>query len=73
MAPSTTRVADALRATLELFDTGVALMRQNLRRTHPDADDTDLDRLLEAWLHERPGAEFGDCDGRPIDVSLRLR
>jgi hypothetical protein len=72
MASPVSPVADALRATLELFETGVALMRQNLRRTHPNADDEEIEGLLGAWLHERPGATFGDCDGRPVDVSARL-
>jgi hypothetical protein len=31
MAPTTSSVADALRTTLDLFDTGLDLMRQNLR------------------------------------------
>ena len=47
-------------------------MRQNLRRKHPAATHEDIERLLQAWLHERPGAEFGDCPGRPIDLDTRL-
>ena len=65
-------IADAFRATLDLFGTGLDLMRQNLRRRHPEAGDEDIERRLQAWLLERPGAESGDCSGRPIDVSARL-
>jgi hypothetical protein len=54
---------DAFRATLDLFQTGIDLMRQNLRRRHPEAGKEDI---------ERPGAESGDCLGRPVDVNTRL-
>jgi hypothetical protein len=65
-------ISDAFRATLDLFQTGVDLMRQNLRRRHPDADEHEIERRLQAWLLERPGAESGDCSGRPIDVKSRF-
>jgi len=58
--------------TLDLFDAGVNLMRQNLRRRHPDASDDQIEMLLEQWLKERPGAEFGDCSGRTVDVRTRF-
>lgn len=70
--PTPPSLGDAFRTTLDLFDTGLDLMRQNLRRAHPEASDEEIDRLLRRWLHERPGAEFGDCPGRPVDVSARL-
>ena len=65
-------VADAFRATLDLFETGVELMRQNLRRRHPDAGEAEIERLLDEWLLHRPGAESGDCPGRPVDPTTRL-
>jgi hypothetical protein len=65
-------VADAFRATFDLFETGLDLMRQNLRRRHPEAGDEQLERLLREWLLDRPGAESGDCPGRPVDVITRL-
>ncbi len=49
-----------------MFATGVDLMRQNLRRRHPEADDGEIERLLAAWLVERPGAEHGDAAGTPV-------
>ncbi len=55
----------AFRTTLDLFSMGVDLMRQNLRRADPQATEDDIDRRLHDWLHDRPGAEFGDCTGRP--------
>ena len=63
-APS---IGDAFRTTLDLFGTGLDLMRQNLRRSHPEAGDDEIDRLLRDWLLDRPGAEFGDCLGRSTD------
>jgi Rv0078B-related antitoxin len=70
--PSTTAATRTFRLTLDLFDSGVRLMRQNLRRNHPEADDQEVDRLLSTWLRERPGAEHGDCPGRPVDVGDRV-
>jgi Rv0078B-related antitoxin len=65
-------VAQAFRATLDLFQTGVDLMRQSLRRRHSEATEEDIERLLQAWLLERPGAEAGDCPGRRVDPRLRF-
>ena len=63
---------DAFLTTLNLFDAGLNLMRQNLRRTHPQANEDEIDRRLHQWLRERPGAESGDCPGRPVDMGARL-
>lgn len=49
-----------LREALRMHDEGVALMRQTLRRKHPDASDERIEEMLLAWLRERPGAEHGD-------------
>lgn len=67
MASTTSSIAAAFRTTLDLFDTGLDLMRQNLRRSHPEAGDDEIERLIGEWLLDRPGAEFGDCPGRPVD------
>jgi len=54
-----------LHMALSLYDDGVAIMRSNLRRRNPAADEAELHRLLVKWLHDRPGAELGDGEGRP--------
>lgn len=54
-------LAEAFQVTLDLFDFGVEVMRQNLKRAYPSATDDEIDDRLDAWLHERPGAEEGDC------------
>lgn len=72
MYPSRSREFQAFQATLDLFETGVDVMRQNLRRRHPAAAPEDIERLLQEWMRERPGAESGDCPGRAVDVNSRL-
>jgi hypothetical protein len=59
------KAAARLRMALDLFETGVEIMRQKLRRDHPDLTDHEVEARLGAWLRERPGAEFGDAVGRP--------
>jgi Rv0078B-related antitoxin len=55
------QLAEALEITFDLFDAGLDIMRQNLKRADPSAADDEIDRRLVRWLHERPGAEAGDC------------
>jgi hypothetical protein len=38
---------------------------------HPTADDEAIERLLQEWLLDRPGAESGDCSGSPVDLDTR--
>lgn len=57
--------AEALRAAFDLFEVGVGLMRRTLRRENPLVSDTEVEAMLETWLHERPGARDGDASGRP--------
>lgn len=45
------------RALLDLHDLSVALMRQNLRRSHPEAADEEIERLLQRWLAKRDEGE----------------
>ena len=72
MESSPSTVVESFRATLDLFQTGVDVMRQNLRRRYPEADEEEIGRLLRRWLLERPGAESGDSPGRAVDVNARL-
>lgn len=73
MPPQPSPFAEAFRTTLDMYETGVALMRQNLRRANPDASEEAIEELVTAWLHERPGAEHGDCPGRLVDLDTRRR
>jgi hypothetical protein len=58
--------ARRFRTAMDLFEAGVAMMRQNLRRQFPDADEKEISARLAQWLQERPGAEYGDSEGRPV-------
>jgi len=53
----------------ELYEVAEAMKRQNVRRRHPDLDDTEVDERVVEWLYSRPGVEHGDADG----VSFTLR
>lgn len=55
---------DRLRIALEMADAGIEMMRLNLRRSHPQASVEEIEGLLVAWLHRRPGATHGDCPGQ---------
>jgi Rv0078B-related antitoxin len=59
------RMAARLRLAFDLYEAGEDLMRQNLRRQDPQADDAEIERRLVAWLRHRPGAEQGDAVGIP--------
>ena len=58
---------------MDLFQTGVDLMRQNLRREHPKDSEAQIDARLAEWLKIRPGAEDGDCPGRRLDWPISNR
>jgi hypothetical protein len=61
--------AERMRMALDLSELAEAVMRENLRRQHPDASQLALEALLTEWFATRPGAEHGDAEGRPIDPS----
>jgi hypothetical protein len=55
-----------LRTAFDLFTSGERMMRQNLRRKHPDASVAEIQEMLWKWLMQRPGAEYVDGVGRPV-------
>ena len=57
--------ARRLQTAFDLFDLGVAMMAQRIRREAPDASDEEVRQRLRVWLQSRPGAEHGDGEGRP--------
>jgi hypothetical protein len=67
MSPEERReTADRLRLALDMAATGESLMRGTLRRRHPEADEDTIERMIVAWYGQRPGAESGDGEGRPV-------
>ncbi|MGH9318974.1 MAG: hypothetical protein ACRD21_24575 [Vicinamibacteria bacterium] len=71
-APSSLTPAEKLRVTLELFDAGVAMMRETLKRKHPTESEEQIEERLQGWVRHRPGAEDGDCIGRKVDPKTRF-
>lgn len=64
-------VIERMRLTFDLFEAAEQMMRLNLRRRHPDAEDEEIERRLTEWLHTRPGAENGDASGPHFRVRRR--
>ncbi len=58
------RAAKRLNLCFDMFDFGADMMQQKLRREHPEAGEEEIRSRYVAWLHERPGAEDGDGEGR---------
>lgn len=54
-----------LLGAFDLFEVGVDMMRQRLRREHPEESEAEIRRRLDEWLSTRPGAEHGDGEGTP--------
>lgn len=53
-----------LRMALDMFGLGESIMRQNLRRSFPEASEAEIESKLWLWLSHRPGGEDGDAPGR---------
>src|SRR5918996_1450786 len=67
------QAAARLRAALELFEAGVKMMRQTLRRNHPALTDLEIDARVRAWLAGRLATarlvpRGGDEAGIVLDV-----
>lgn len=54
-----------MAATDDLFRSALLMIRQNVLRRNPDADESEIETAIEAWLDRCPGAEHGDGEGRP--------
>lgn len=55
-----------LEAALELAELAEQMVRERLRRAHPEANEDELEEKVLAWLHSRPGAEHGDAVGKVV-------
>jgi hypothetical protein len=58
-----------LAMAFDLYDAAETMMRQNLRRRHPDASDDEIEQRLVRWLLTRSGE--GDTVGRIVPWSER--
>ena len=59
--------ADRLESALEMWEDGVCMMRESLRRRNPAASPEEIESAVDSWLRTRPGAEYGDADGVPVE------
>ncbi len=59
--------AERLRVALDLAASGIEMRRAQLKRRFPEETSAQIDERLNAWLRQRPGAEFGDSPGRVVD------
>jgi hypothetical protein len=50
---------ERLRTAFDLFDAGVDMMRQRLRRERPEALPEEIEAAIEQWLRSR---DDGDLD-----------
>lgn len=64
--PVDSGVADRLRAAFDLYDVGLAMMRQSLRRRFAAESDADIQRRLLDWRLRREDAPDGDGEGRVV-------
>ena len=61
---SKSQAGQRLNLCFDMFDFGADMMQQKLRREYPEAGEAEIRSRYAAWLHERPGAEDGDGQGR---------
>jgi hypothetical protein len=64
--PKEELIAARFQTTLALFEMGETMLRQKLRRKHPEASAAEIEAHVREWLARRPGAEHGDAVGRPV-------
>jgi hypothetical protein len=62
----TDRVPYPLEIAFELTALGARIRAERHRREHPGASDAEMEAVVGAWLQARPGAPFGDSEGRPV-------
>jgi Xaa-Pro aminopeptidase len=58
-----------MRVTFDLYQTAVDMMRQNLRRRHPDASEAEIARRMQEWMLEQPE----DPPGTPLRATDTVR
>jgi len=58
--------ATGLRLALDLTQLGARIREQRFRREHPTAEESEVQRFMDEWWRERPGAPLGDSVGRSV-------
>jgi Rv0078B-related antitoxin len=67
----TTGAADRLRTAFELFEFGVAMKRQQLRRERPAANETEIDEPAMTTPAPRTVPTSRRCELRPLRTTSR--
>ena len=62
--------AERLKASLDLFEFGEAMMRQNLRRSFPLASIEEIEGKLTEWLQNGPLLWSGQATA-PVNATVR--
>jgi len=60
-------VLNRMRTTFSLCHAAVDIMRQNLRRRFPEADEAEIRRRLGEWRRKRPADEHAHLVKRPLE------
>jgi Rv0078B-related antitoxin len=60
-----------VQVALGLLDLALKMRAERHRREHPEASDDEVEAVVQAWLHDRPGAPNGDGPGRLIEWPRR--
>jgi hypothetical protein len=60
-----------LDVALDLADLALEMYEAKLRREHPHLSDDEVAREVALWCRTRPGAEWGDAEGRRVDWPRR--
>lgn len=59
------QIQQRFQLAMDLYSLGEDMLRQKLRRKHPDASPETIEEMVVQWRSERPGAEEGDGVGTP--------
>ena len=73
MSAKNDRESRRFHTALGMFQAGVDLMRQNLRRADPTASEPEIRTRVGDWLRARQGAEGGDGEGRLVPWPRPIR
>ncbi|MGB0678860.1 MAG: hypothetical protein ACPGUV_04280 [Polyangiales bacterium] len=58
-----------MQAAVDMLELAEQILRQNLRRRHPDMDEAAIEQAVRDWYAHRPGAQWGDGVGTPRIVA----
>ncbi len=55
-----------MATAIELLEVALLMRAERHRREHPNATDAEVEVVVQAWKVDRPGAPFGDAEGRSV-------